>query len=93
MFFVLLFVTLCPFKFTIILMGKRELVALLSLSFWCLVIVVCFFLAVPWVCLWFVNVHFLSYSLTILLLEPIVFVIFQVGVCSNVDDFYNRNLF
>ena len=27
-------------RFAIILMGKRELVALLSLSFWCLVIVV-----------------------------------------------------
>ena len=35
----------------IILMGKRELVALLSLSSWCLVIVVWLFLAVPWVCL------------------------------------------
>ena len=40
------------FAFT--LMGKRELYALLSLSFWCLVIVVWFFLAVPWVCLQFV---------------------------------------
>ena len=29
-----------PFSFAIILMGKRELVALLSLSSWCLVIVV-----------------------------------------------------
>ena len=35
-------------------MGKRELVALLSMSFWCLVIVVWLFLAVPWVCLQFV---------------------------------------
>ena len=37
----------------IILMGKRELVALLSLSSWCLVIVVWLSLAVPWVCLQF----------------------------------------
>ena len=37
-------------------MGKRELVALLSLSSWCLVIVVWLFLAVPWVCLQFVIV-------------------------------------
>ena len=29
-------------------MGKRELVALLSLSSWCLVMVVWLFLAVPW---------------------------------------------
>ena len=39
-------------------MGKRELVALLSLSSWCLVIVVWLFLAVPWVCLQFVVVVF-----------------------------------
>ena len=38
-------------SFSIILMGKRELVALLGLSCWCLVIVVWLFLAVPWVCL------------------------------------------
>ena len=47
-----------PSSFTIILMGKRELVALLSLSSWCLVIVVWLFLAVPWVCLQFVIVVF-----------------------------------
>ena len=37
-------------------MGKRELAALLSLSSWCLVIVVWLFLSVPWVCLQFVIV-------------------------------------
>ena len=47
-----------PSSFQIILMGKRELVALLSLSFWCLVIVVWLFLALPWVCLQFVIVVF-----------------------------------
>ena len=45
-------------SFAIILMGKRELVALLSLSFWCLVMVVCLFLAVPWIRLRFVSVVF-----------------------------------
>ena len=45
-------------SFAIILMGKRELVALLSLSSWCLVIIVWLFLAVPWVCLQFVIVVF-----------------------------------
>ena len=30
------------------MMGKRELVALLGLSSWCLVIVLWLFLAVPW---------------------------------------------
>ena len=47
-----------PSSFAIIFMRKRELVVLLSLSSWCLVIVVCFILAVTWVCLQFVNVVF-----------------------------------
>ena len=40
----------------IILMGKKELVALLNLSSWCLVMVERLFLAVPWGCLRFVIV-------------------------------------
>ena len=42
----------------IILIEKRELVALLNLSSWCLVIVEWFFLAVPSGCLRFVIVVF-----------------------------------
>ena len=42
----------------IVLMGKRELVALLNLSSWCLVMVDRLFLAVPWSCLRFVIVVF-----------------------------------
>ena len=42
----------------IILMGKRELVALLNLSSWCLVMVELLFLAVPRGCLRFVIVVF-----------------------------------
>ena len=42
----------------IILMGKRELVALLNLSSWCLVMVERLFLAVPRGCLQFVVVVF-----------------------------------
>ena len=45
-------------SFAIILMEKKELVALLSLSFWFLMIVVWLFLAVPWSCLRFVIVVF-----------------------------------
>ena len=41
-----------------ILMVKRELVALPSLSSWCLVMVEWLFLAVPWGCLRFVIVVF-----------------------------------
>ena len=43
----------------IILMGKRELVALFNLSSWCLVVVKRLFLSVPWGCLRFVIVVFL----------------------------------
>ena len=42
----------------IILMGKRELIALLNLSSWCLVMVGRLFLAVPRGCLQFVIVVF-----------------------------------
>ena len=50
-----------PSSFAITLMGKRELVALLSLSSWCLLIVVWLFFAVLWVCLWFVIVVFVAF--------------------------------
>ena len=43
---------------SIILMGKRELIALLNLSSWCLVMVERLFLAVPRGCLQFVIVVF-----------------------------------
>ena len=46
----------------IILMGKRELVALLNLSSWCLVMVERLFLAVPWGCLRFVIVVFTDHT-------------------------------
>ena len=42
----------------IILMGKRELVALLNVSSWCLVMIEQLFLTVPRDCLWFVIVVF-----------------------------------
>ena len=45
-------------SFAIILMGMRELVALLSVYSWCLMIVVWLFIAVSWVCLQFVIVVF-----------------------------------
>ena len=43
-------------SFAIILMGKRDLVALLGSSSWCLMMVVWLFHEVPWVCLLFVSV-------------------------------------
>ena len=49
---------MCTHASAIILMWKRELVVFLSLSSYCLVIVVWHFLHVPWVCLQFVIVVF-----------------------------------
>ena len=46
------------FSIAIILMGKRELIALLNLSSWCLVMVERLFLMVPRGCLQFVIVVF-----------------------------------
>ena len=65
MFYILLlYVNSC---FVVIFMGKRELVALLSLSSWCLMIVVWLFVLVPWVCLQFCDCgNSRSYSRTIL---------------------------
>ena len=53
----------------IILMGKRELIALLILSSWCLVMVGRLFLAVPRGCLQFVIVVFPDHSHLLFLLE------------------------
>ena len=49
-------------SFKIILMGKRELVALLVLYSWYLVIVEWLFIAVPRLCLLFVIVVFPDYT-------------------------------
>ena len=46
----------------IILLGKRELVALLNLSSWCLVVVERLFLTVPWSCLQSVIVVFSDHT-------------------------------
>ena len=58
MFYVLLYVFYVHSSVAIILMGKRELIALLNLSSWCLVMVERLFLAVPRGCLQFVIVVF-----------------------------------
>ena len=55
-------------SFAIILMGKRRLVALLSLSSWCVVMVERLFFAVPCVCLRFVIVVFPDHTHLLFLL-------------------------
>ena len=57
----------------IILMGKRELIALLNLSSWCLVMVEQLFLAVPQGCLRFVIVVFPHHIHLLLLLYLLVY--------------------
>ena len=57
----------------IILMGKRELVALLNLSSWCLVLVERLFLAVPQGCLRFVIVVFPDHNNLLFLVIIIMF--------------------
>ena len=61
----------------IILMGKRELIALLNLSSWCLVMVERLFLAVPRGCLQFVIVVFPDHTHLLFLISK-----FQVGLKS-----------
>ena len=60
----------------IILMGRRELVALLNLSSWYLVIVERLFLAVPRGCLWFVIVVFPDHTHSLFL--------FSFGIITHV---------
>ena len=62
----------------IILMGKRELIALLNLSSWCLVMVERLFLAVPRGCLQFVIVVFPDHT-------HLLFLIYN-------GDYFNKNI-
>ena len=68
----------------IILMGKRELIALLNLSFWCLVMVERLFLAVPRGCLHFVIVVFPDHT-HLLFLEEIQLKITKLRVTTTMD--------
>ena len=56
----------------IILMGKRELLALLNLSSWCLVMVERLFLAVPRGCLQFVIVVFPDHTVPELITGTVI---------------------
>ena len=57
------------FSIAIILMGKRELIALLDVSSWCLVMVEGLFLAMPGGCLQFVIVVFPDHTHLLFLVE------------------------
>ena len=68
------------FSIAIILMGKRELIALLNLSSWCLVMVERLFLAVPWGCLQFVIVVFPDHTHLLFFTDP-PFFFYLLFVC------------
>ena len=68
------------FSIAIILMGKRELIALLNLSSWCLVMVERLFLAVPRGCLQFVIVVFPDHT----------HLLFLTCYSTTVLDVYNK---
>ena len=67
----------------IILMGKRELVALLNLSSWCLVMVERLFLVVPQGCLRFVIVVFPDHTHLLFLIVRIIIQLFTFGSFLN----------
>ena len=88
MFYVLFVVAYVHSSIAIILMGKRDLIALLNLSSWCLVMVEQLFLAVPRGCLQFVIVVFpdhthLLFLLFVLLLltSPLCFALSCSALC------------
>ena len=62
------------FSIAIILMGKRELIALLNLSSWCLVMVERLFLTVPLGCLQFVIVVFPDHTHLLFLHKISIFI-------------------
>ena len=77
MFYVLLYVIYVHSSIAIILMGKRELIALLNLSSWCLVMVERLFLAVPRGCLQFVIVVLLDHTHLLFFLSHFSLVVFK----------------
>ena len=60
------------YSIAIIFMGKREPVALINLSSWCLVKVEQLFFAVPWGCLRFVIVVFPDHTRLLFLLSSLI---------------------
>ena len=67
----------------IILMGKRELIALLNLSSWCLVMVERLFIAVPRGCLQFVIVVFPDHTHLLFLILKILSLTLEIVLLST----------
>ena len=75
----------------IILMGKRELVALLNLSSWFLVMVEWLFLAVAWGCLRFVIVVFPDYIYSLFLAMVYCQSVVILDRICHICSFWRRN--
>ena len=75
----------------IILMGKRELIALLNLSSWCLVMVERLFLAVPRGCLQFVIVVFPDHTHLLFLIY--IYIYIYIFTFSRVKIYIFSNLY
>ena len=70
------------YSIAIILMGKRELIALLNLSSWCLVMVERLFLAVPRGCLQFVIVVFPDHTHLLFLISYLLICCLYLNGCK-----------
>ena len=68
---------------TIILMRKRELVALLNLSSWCLVMVKRLFLAVPRGCLRFMIVVFPDHTHLLFLTTTLILISLNYSILNE----------
>ena len=79
-------------SFAIILVGKRELGALLCLSCWCLLIFEWRFPAVARVCLQFVNVVFLDHSHLLFLLQNRIKMLFSEKV-STTHIYFDKTMY
>ena len=72
----------------IILMGKRELIALLNLSSWCLVMVERLFLAVPRGCLQFVIVVFPDHTRLLTLIQPDFWTVYNLSALTSANNHF-----
>ena len=61
-------------------LGRDRLIPSLDLSFWCLTIVVCLFLAMTWVCLQFVIMVFSDHT-------DLLFLIFHLNCLQTLMNF------
>ena len=73
------------FGVAVVLIGKRELVALLGLSPWCLVMAGWLFFGVPWGCLQFVIVVFPDHA-------HLLFFIFEMTITMSMGRTFSSSL-